>query len=69
MRTKGNTNDEEKVSIIIKYIEITLGSIEYEIDIDFNLILNDVREKNTRYFRIIWYTYWKQSKSKYNFSI
>ena len=54
MRTKGNTNDEEKVSIIIKYIEITLGSIEYEIDIDFNLILNDVREINTRYFRLIW---------------
>ena len=41
----GDTNDEEKVPIIIKYIERNLGGIEYEIDIDFNLILDDIREK------------------------
>ena len=41
----GDTNDEEKVPIIIKYIERNLGGIEYEIDIDFNLILDDIRDK------------------------
>ena len=41
----GDTNDEEKVPIIIKYIERNIGGIEYDIDIDFNLILDDIREK------------------------
>ena len=41
----GDTNDEEKVPIIIKYIERNIGGIEYDIDIDFNLVLDDIREK------------------------
>ena len=35
----GDTNNEEKVPIIIKYIERNMGGIEYEIDIDNNLLI------------------------------
>jgi len=38
-------NDNEKVERITKYIERNFGGIEYEIDIDFNLILDDIREE------------------------
>ena len=41
----GDSNDNEKVPIIIKYIERNFGGIEYEIDIDFKLDLQDMREK------------------------
>ena len=33
------------LEIIIKYIERNFGGIEYEIDIDFKLDLQDMREK------------------------
>jgi len=42
----GDSNDNEKVPIVIKYIERNFGGIEYEIDIDFKLDLQDMREKN-----------------------
>ena len=41
----GDTNDEEKVPIVIKYIDRNMGGIEYEIDIDFNLKADDIRER------------------------
>ena len=37
----GDLTDNEKVAIIIKYIERNFGGIEYEIDIDFNLVLEN----------------------------
>ena len=40
----GDLTDNEKVAIIIKYIERNFGGIEYEIDIDFNLVLEDTKE-------------------------
>ena len=40
----GDSTDNEKVSIIIKYIERNFGGIEYEIDIDFNLTLEDTKK-------------------------
>ena len=39
----GDSNDNEKVSIISEYIERNFGGINYEIDIDFNLCLDDIR--------------------------
>jgi len=41
----GDSNDNEKVPIVIKYIERNFGGIEYEIDIDFKLDLQDMRKK------------------------
>jgi len=41
---KGDINNTEKLPIIIKYIERNFGGIEYEIDIDFNSSLDDIRE-------------------------
>jgi hypothetical protein len=41
----GDTNDEEKVPIIIKYIERNIGGIEYEIDIDFKLVTDDIGKR------------------------
>ena len=41
----GDTNDEEKVPIVIKYIERNMGGIEYEIDINYKLILDDISDK------------------------
>ena len=38
----GDSNDSNKVPIIVKYIERNFGGIEYEIDIDLNLILDDI---------------------------
>ena len=38
-------NDNEKVDIIIKYIERNFGGIEYEIDINFNLVLDDIKNE------------------------
>ena len=35
--------DNEKVAIIEKYIERNFGGIEYEIDIDLNLVLEDIK--------------------------
>ena len=40
----GDYCENEKVSIIVKYIERNFGGIEYEIDIDLDLILDDIRE-------------------------
>ena len=40
-----DSNDNEKVGIIIKYIERNFGGIDYEINIDFNLILDDIKEQ------------------------
>jgi len=40
----GESTEKEKVSIIIKYIERNFGGIEYEIDIDFNLVLEDTKK-------------------------
>ena len=36
------STDEEKVKIIVKYIERNFGGIDYEIDIDFSLNLGDI---------------------------
>ena len=41
----GDSNDNDKVLIIIKYIERNFGGIDYEIDIDLNLKLDDIIEK------------------------
>ena len=41
----GDSNDNDKVSIITKYIERNFGGIDYEIDMDLNLILDDIRER------------------------
>ena len=38
---KGESNDKDKVSIVIRYIERNFGGIDYEIDVDLNLILDD----------------------------
>ena len=40
-----DSRDSEKIKIIIKYIERNFGGIDYEIDIDFNLILDDIQDK------------------------
>ena len=39
------SNDAEKVKIVVKYIERNFGGIDYEIDIDLNLKLLDIEEK------------------------
>ena len=41
----GETTDKEKVPIIIKFIERNFGGIEYEIDIDFYNIPEDIRKE------------------------
>jgi hypothetical protein len=42
----GNVYDEnDKLQIIEKHIERNFGGINYKIDIDFNLIIDDIREK------------------------
>ena len=38
-------NDNDKVSIIVKYIERNFGGIEYEIDIDLDLSFDDIMER------------------------
>jgi hypothetical protein len=40
-----NNTDNDKVKIIIKYIERNFGGIEYDIDIDFSSTLDDIRDK------------------------
>ena len=40
-----NISEREKVDLVIKNIERNFGGIEYEIDINFDLILDDIREK------------------------
>jgi hypothetical protein len=40
-----DSRDSEKIKIIIKYIERNFGGIDYEIDIDFNLVLDDIQQK------------------------
>ena len=40
-----DSSDNEKVKIIIKYIERNFGEINYEIDINFNLIVDDIRKE------------------------
>ena len=40
----GDSTDNEKVSIIIKYIERNFGGIDYEIDINLNLILDEIKK-------------------------
>ena len=37
-----DSNDNDKVTIVIKYIERNFGGIDYEIDIDLNLSLEDI---------------------------
>ena len=49
----GDVNNNDKVPIIIKYIERNFGGIEYEIDIDFNTNLDDIREKVKEFKEII----------------
>ena len=39
----GEFTDNEKVAIIIKYIERNFGGIEYQIDLDLKLVLDDIR--------------------------
>ena len=39
------SDDAEKVKIIVKYIERNFGGIDYEIDIDLNLKLVDIEDK------------------------
>ena len=41
----GDSNDIDKVSIIIKYIERNFGGIDYEIDIDFKLKTDDISKE------------------------
>jgi len=43
-REFGRLDENVKVQIIEKYIERNFGGIDYEIDIDFNLKLGDIRE-------------------------
>ena len=40
-----DSSDNEKVRIIIKYIERNFGGIDYEIDINFNLIVDNIKKK------------------------
>jgi len=40
----GDSTDNEKVTIIIKYIERNFGGIEYEIDINLKLVLEDTKK-------------------------
>ena len=42
-RLGSDHNDDDKLSIIEKYIERNFGGIDYEIDIDLNLKLDDIR--------------------------
>ena len=44
LRRLGDYNDIDNASIIVKYIERNFGGIDYEIDIDEDLILDDIRE-------------------------
>ena len=44
LRKPGEFSDYHKVQIIMNYIERNFGGIEYEIDIDVNLILEDMEE-------------------------
>ena len=63
----GDTNDEEKVPIIIKYIERNIGGIEYEIDIDFDLVLDDIMENiNTIRSILEDYDFQDENKNKIN---
>jgi len=39
------STDEDKVNIIIKYIERNFGGIDYEVDIDFSIVLRDIDKK------------------------
>ena len=41
----GEYTDNEKVAIIIKYIERNFGGIEYEIDLDLKLVLDDTQRE------------------------
>ena len=41
---KGDLNDKDKVSIVIHYIERNFGGIDYEIDVNLDLILDDISE-------------------------
>ena len=45
LRRLGDSNDNDKVQIIVKYIERNFGGNDYEIDIDFNLLLDDIRKE------------------------
>ena len=40
----GDSTDNDKASIIIKYIERNFGGIDYEIDIDLDLVLEDIKK-------------------------
>ena len=53
LRQSGDLGDNEKVAIIIKFIERNFGGIEYSIHIDFNLILDDIREEVESIKRIL----------------
>ena len=45
LRKLGDLSNEDKVQIIIKYIERNFGGIDYEIDIDFKSTLDDIRKE------------------------
>ena len=60
----GEFTDNEKVEIIIKYIERNFGGIEYEIDLDLKLVLDDT-ERDIKLIKNIlqdyeFYTYFKK---------
>ena len=62
----GNESDEnDKLKIIEKYIERNLGGIDYEIDIDYNLKLDDIRE-NIQLIKDIVKDYSGPNKKKIN---
>ena len=56
------SSDEEKVRIIVKYIERNFGGIDYEIDIDFNLVLGDIDKEVKSIYKILQgYTSYKEN--------
>ena len=66
----GDSNDNDKVPIILKYIERNFGGVEYEIDINFKLDLPDMREKIELIHKIIEdYESYKEGKITYLSSV
>ena len=53
LRRSTESIDEEKVKIIVKYIERNFGGIDYEIDIDFSLTLEDIDTNVKRIQKIL----------------
>ena len=66
---KGDSNDKDKVSIVIRYIERNFGGIDYEIDVDLKLTLDDIREKIRTLTKILesYEIYEEKKKNKITF--